>query len=146
MGRACNEPTMKTREPRASIGKRSWSRVAVLLAAASLLPLGSGAVTHAAGDGAALPDPAGVWSITELDWPGASPRSPESSSNAVEFAQTLSFAESRRFNEANLRPILGTAFDDVLFGAEKDAVGEVSLSQILRLRASNPSRHGDIDE
>jgi hypothetical protein len=64
----------------------------------------------------------------------------------VEFAQTLSFAESRRFDEANLRMILDTAFDDVLFGPEKDAVGEVSLSQILRLQAANPSRHGDIDE
>jgi hypothetical protein len=42
--------------------------------------------------------------------------------------------------------ILDTAFDDVLFGPEKDAVGEVSLSQILRLQAANPSRHGDIDE
>jgi hypothetical protein len=64
----------------------------------------------------------------------------------VEFAQTLSVAESRHVGEANLRTILGTAFDDVLFGAEKGAVGEVSLSQILRLQAANPSRHGDIDE
>ena len=103
-------------------------------------------VDHPVDDEAALSEPAGVWSITELDWPGASLRAPESSSNAVEFAQTLSVAESRRFDEATLRTILGTAFDDVLFGAEKGAVGEVSLSQILRLQAANPSRHGDIDE
>ena len=101
---------------------------------------------HPADDGTALPEPAGVWSITELDWPEASPRAPDSSSNTVESAQTLSVAERRRFDEATLRTILGTAFDDVLFGEEKDAVGEVSLSQILRLQAANPSRHGDIDE
>ena len=103
-------------------------------------------VDHPTDDGAALPEPAGVRRIAELDWPEISPRAPESSSNAVKFAQTLSVAESRRFDEANLRTILGTAFDDALFGAEKDAVGEVSLSQILRLKAATPLRHGDIDE
>jgi hypothetical protein len=64
----------------------------------------------------------------------------------VEFAQTLCVAESRRFHEANLWTILGTAFADALFGAEKDAVGEVSLSQILRLKGATPLRHGDIDK